>query len=150
MMHNIKVLERHIADVESVVQTLHKLKRYSIEKVASDREVLWAIEHGLQVAIQNLLDIGSHLLSAEAVNDYEDYTQIIDRLGDRGVIPKDFAASIRGMAGFRNILVHEYLRVDLEEIYRILHEQLDDFSRFVGFIRTYLSQKAPEPPQTRR
>jgi len=149
-MYNIKVLERHIADVESAVQTLHKLKRYSIEEVEDDGEVLWAIERGLQVAIQNLLDIGSHILSAEAVNDYEDYTQIIDRLGDRGVIPKDFAASIRGMAGFRNILVHEYLRVDLEEVYRILHEQLDDFSRFVGFVRTYLSGKVSEAPEMRR
>ena len=147
-MYNTKVLERHIADVESAVQTLYKLKRYSIEEIERDRELSWAIERGLQVAIQNLVDIGSHILSAEAVNDYEDYTQIIDRLGDRGVLPKDFAAAIRGMAGFRNILVHEYLRVDLEEVYRMLHERLDDFSRFVEFVRIYLSGKVSEAPQT--
>ena len=147
-MYNTKVLERHIADMESAVQTLYKLKRYSIEEIESDREILWAIERGLQVAIQNLVDIGSHILSAEAVNDYEDYTEILDRLGDRGVLPKDFAASIRGMAGFRNILVHEYLRIDLEEVYRMLHERLDDFSRFVGFVRIYLSGKVSEAPQT--
>ncbi|MCD6335871.1 MAG: DUF86 domain-containing protein [Candidatus Latescibacteria bacterium] len=147
-MYNTKVLERHIADMESAVQTLYKLKRYSIEEIESDREILWAVERGLQVAIQNLVDIGSHILSAEAVNDYEDYTEIIDRLGDRGVLPKDFAASIRGMAGFRNILVHEYLRIDLEEVYRMLHERLDDFSRFVGFVRIYLSGKVSEAPQT--
>ena len=147
-MYNTKVLERHIADVESAVQTLYKLKRYSIEEIERDRELLWAIERGLQVAIQNLMDIGSHILSAEAVNDYEDYTEIIDRLGDRGVLPKDFAASIRGMAGFRNILVHEYLRIDLEEVYHMLHERLDDFSRFVGFVRIYLSGKVSEAPQT--
>ncbi|OPX22657.1 MAG: hypothetical protein B1H02_05880 [Candidatus Latescibacteria bacterium 4484_107] len=134
--------------MESAVQTLYKLKRYSIEEIESDREILWAVERGLQVAIQNLVDIGSHILSAEAVNDYEDYTEIIDRLGDRGVLPKDFAASIRGMAGFRNILVHEYLRIDLEEVYRMLHERLDDFSRFVGFVRIYLSGKVSEAPQT--
>ena len=147
-MYNTKVLERHIADMESAVQTLYKLKRYSIEEIESDREILWAVERGLQVAIQNLVDIGSHILSAEAVNDYEDYTEILDRLGDRGVLPKDFAASIRGMAGFRNILVHEYLRIDLEEVYRMLHERLDDFSRFVGFVRIYLSGKVSEAPQT--
>ncbi len=46
-MYNTKVLERHIADAESAVQTLCKLKRYSIEEIERDRELLWAIERGL-------------------------------------------------------------------------------------------------------
>lgn len=34
------------------------------------------------------------------------------------------------MAGFRNVIVHEYARIDADTVVRILREHLEDFRRF--------------------
>ncbi|MCL4515103.1 MAG: DUF86 domain-containing protein [Firmicutes bacterium] len=46
---------------------------------------------------------------------------------------------VAGMAGFRNVLVHQYLQVDLKEVYQILQSGLDDFRSFAGYITDFLA-----------
>ncbi|MCC6545046.1 MAG: DUF86 domain-containing protein [Nitrospirae bacterium] len=69
---------------------------------------------------------------------FEDYVDVIDKLGEREVIPSEFSQTIRGMAGFRNILIHEYAAVDIKKVYHVLHNQLDDFRKFAEYIDAYL------------
>jgi uncharacterized protein YutE (UPF0331/DUF86 family) len=57
-----------------------------------------------------------------------------------GVLPPEFAARFRSVAGFRNVLVHGYLQVDLEVVRRILAERLDDFERFAERIEQNLDR----------
>jgi uncharacterized protein YutE (UPF0331/DUF86 family) len=47
------------------------------------------------------------------------------------------------MAGFRNVLVHQYLEIDQKEVYRYL-ENLDQFYEFDGYIREWLSGTVDE------
>lgn len=44
------------------------------------------------------------------------------------------------MAGFRNILVHHYLDVDIEKVYSVLQDELDHFLEFVKYVEKYLSK----------
>lgn len=132
------VIYKHLRELERVSRSLAKLKVYSFEEVCSDFKKQWEIEHGLQLAIQNLVDIGSHILSALGKNKCEDYTEVIDKLGSEGIIPSDFAKKIRGMAGLRNILVHDYLEIDLKTIYEILQNRLTDFDAFRRYITIFI------------
>ncbi|MCK4858958.1 MAG: DUF86 domain-containing protein [Candidatus Omnitrophica bacterium] len=90
------------------------------------------------MAIQLVIDIGNHILVEIGENQIEDYVDIIDRLGEKEIIPPSFAYNIRNMAGFRNILVHEYLKVDLEQVYQVLQKRLPDFKKFIIYIKNYL------------
>ncbi|HCG98415.1 MAG TPA: hypothetical protein DE036_00970 [Actinobacteria bacterium] len=50
-------------------------------------------------------------------------------------MPKEFAGQIRGIAGFRNILIHEYVEIDIEKVYEYLQkvpEQFDEFRSYIG------------------
>ncbi len=42
------------------------------------------------------------------------------------------------VVGFRNIIVHEYCSIDLEKVYDILRNGLDDIEEFCLEIATYL------------
>jgi uncharacterized protein YutE (UPF0331/DUF86 family) len=70
--------------------------------------------------------------------DVPDYAGAIDRLAEIGILPHDFAARFRGIAGFRNVLVHGYLDVDVTHLHNLLNSHLDDFSVFARHIRLYL------------
>ncbi|MBM3238699.1 DUF86 domain-containing protein [Candidatus Poribacteria bacterium] len=61
-------------------------------------------------------------------------------LGRHGVIPEGFAQKISGMAGFRNIIVHRYFKVDAELVYQNLREGVDDFEQFSQYITDYLTE----------
>jgi len=110
------------------------------EEWIASTEKVWAVEHGLQTSIQIVLDIGNHLLADLGENNVEDYSAVIVRLGTAGILPIEFSEKIRPMAGFRNLLVHEYAEVDLKEVHRILRDSLGDFENFGKHIEAYLSK----------
>jgi uncharacterized protein YutE (UPF0331/DUF86 family) len=111
----------------------------TFEEFAANPEKTWAVEHGLQISIQIILDVGNQLLAQRGENNLDDYTDVIIRLGNAGILPKQFAQRIKQMAGFRNILVHEYTEIDLKEVYRVLQENLSDFETFGKYVEAYLA-----------
>lgn len=134
-----KLIRKKLSELENYILTLERLKAYPIIELQKSREKLWSVEHGLQLTVQLVIDTGNHILAAIGEQEIEDYVDIIDKLGEREVIPPEFAQAIRGMAGFRNILIHEYATVDIKKVYHVLHNQLDDFRAFAKYIDTYLT-----------
>jgi uncharacterized protein YutE (UPF0331/DUF86 family) len=132
------LIEQHLQNMEEALARLKLYRDLSPDDLASDLGLQWILEKGLQVLIQNLLDIGAHLLAGAFKNDWDDYSQIIEKLGVHGVIPGSFAEKIKGMAGLRNILVHDYLRIDLERLLEFVQFRLEDFLAFMRFVREYL------------
>jgi len=126
-----------LQSIEKNYVELHRYKNVNAKEIKKNISLLWAIERGLQVTIQAILDIGSHILSDLKTNGWKTYKDIPLKLNEYGVIPKTLAKRISLMAGLRNILVHEYLAVDPKEIEKILKTNLEDFKKFVLQIRKY-------------
>ncbi len=136
-MTDWEVIEQHIQNMEEALTQLKKYQDIALEDVKRDLGLSWSIEKGLEVLVQNLLDIGAHILSSEIRNDWDDYGEIIFKLGEHGVIPREFSEEIKGMAGLRNILVHEYMKIDLGRLLEYINNRLGDFSLFMKYIRGY-------------
>ena len=133
-----KLIRKKLSVLENNVHTLERLRSYSLTDLQKDREKAWSVEHGLQLSIQIIFDTGNHILAAKGEQEIEEYVDVIDKLGEKGIVPSEFAQAIRGMAGFRNLLIHEYASVDMKKVYDILQNRLDDFRKFAGYIDTYL------------
>ena len=86
------------------------------------------------------LDIASHVSSAAGL-DPGSYRSSIDCLVEAGALPRTFGERFRGIAGFRNVLVHGYLEIDLELLARMLSERLDDFEEFATHIEHWLARE---------
>ena len=67
----------------------------------------------------------------------QDYYGAFITLGRAGILPLRFARSFAGIAGFRNILIHEYIQIDWSEVYRNL-QKLDDLYKFAGSIKYWI------------
>jgi len=59
-------------------------------------------------------------------------------------VPQDLVSRLVNMAKFRNLLVHEYARIDSATVYSILKRRLGDFDEFARAITTYLQEKEGE------
>ncbi len=132
------VIQRHLLALNGALRNLRRHAGRTAAELRADEDLRWAVERGLQLCAQNALDVATHLAAAAGL-DAPDYATAIDRLGELGVLPHEFASRFRAIAGFRNVLVHGYLEVDLGLVERILGERLPDFSDFVAYIEAHLA-----------
>lgn len=131
------IVRRHLAALDAAVTALRRHAGRPLEDIEGNTDERWIVERGLQLCAQNCIDIATHL-AASAGLDVADYASAIDALATLGVVPAPFARSFRGIAGFRNILVHGYLTVDPAIVHRLLNERLDDFVTFAELVSAHL------------
>ncbi len=127
------IVRRHLLALDEAVQHLRRHAGRPFSVLVTDPDERWTVERGLQVCAQNALDIATHP-AASAGRDAADYASAIDVLGELGVLPAEFALRFRGIAGFRNVLVHGYLGVDLARMHHLLNLGLEDFAGFAQFV----------------
>ena len=89
------------------------------------------VERNLEIAARCCIDISHRIISPSR-------PARSPRLG--GVVPAGFARHLAPLAGFRNILVHEYMRLDWDQVVRALH-RLEDLERFAALVRRWLRQR---------
>ncbi len=77
-------------------------------------------ERNLHLAIECLLDIGNHIIADRNYSKPESYADIFKILSDEHVISQELYNNLEGMAAFRNILVHDYLRLNRKRVYEII------------------------------
>jgi uncharacterized protein YutE (UPF0331/DUF86 family) len=131
-------IHKHLEDLAMSLRMLETFRSASYDSFAEDLRTQWAVEKGLERCIQNVLDVSAHILAAIGGPVPDDYASLLLELGKRRVLPSEFAARVSPMAGFRNILVHRYLDVDLREVYAVLENRLDDFRAFAHHVIGFL------------
>ena len=131
------VVRRHLLAIDAAVRRLRRHAGRPLSELADNTDTQWIVERGLLLCAQNAVDVATHL-AASAGRDTPDYASAIDALGALGALPTEFARRFRGVAGFRNVLVHGYLRVEIERVHELLNAGLDDFVEFAGHIERFL------------
>jgi uncharacterized protein YutE (UPF0331/DUF86 family) len=142
-----QLVRRHLLALDTAVANLRRHAGRPLEALTDDLDEAWAVERGLLVCIQNVLDVATHLAAA-AGRDSPDYATAIEQLGALGALPAPFAARLRGIAGFRNLLVHGYLALDLARVHQLLNLSLADFDEFALCIHTSLTAEEREADLT--
>lgn len=123
------------------LQRLEPLREKALSEFYHDAYLRDIVERNLEIAAQCCIDIGNRIISLEGAPKPRDYYESILRLSELNVLPADFAERLAPVAGFRNILIHEYLAVDWDEVYKNL-QRLDDFYQFAEYIRDWLRDQA--------
>ena len=126
--------------LQRYVRILNTYKKCTIQDITEDFTLCGAIERYLEVSLECVLDIGEMVISHGGFRKPETYKEIIEILGEVGILPDEFAERFADAAKFRNILVHMYAEIDLEMVYEILQNNLGDFNDFAGYIARYIEK----------
>ncbi|PYR82099.1 MAG: hypothetical protein DMF87_03035 [Acidobacteria bacterium] len=87
----------------------------------------------LLMVAQLVIDIAGEL-SARRGDRFEDYTDAVRNLGRDRNFPADLVAELEGLPGVRNILIHEYVALDLDRVIEAL-DRLAPIERFFEIVR---------------
>jgi uncharacterized protein YutE (UPF0331/DUF86 family) len=136
-------IERRLDELSERLARLAPLSIRPLADFHADPYLRDVVERNLEVAAQCCLDICHRIITLEGAPKPRDYRDAILRMGELGVLPADLTERLAPLAGFRNILVHEYLAVDWDEVYGNLVD-LDDLGRFAALVRTWLRKRDPD------
>jgi uncharacterized protein YutE (UPF0331/DUF86 family) len=92
-------------------------------------------ERYLHLAIEACLDLANHWIAQQGLPAPDANRDTFTMLETAGEIPSALAERLRGWAGFRNILVHEYLAIDHAIAYRAIRDESSDLTDFAAWAR---------------
>jgi uncharacterized protein YutE (UPF0331/DUF86 family) len=88
-MPDIEIIERHLSSFISDLNNLEKHRNVTIEDVKKNKDLLWILERGIYLLIQNLFDMLAHIVSADFKENWDYYSNIGEILFRNGIIPLD-------------------------------------------------------------
>ena len=136
MVDETRVLRllRAISDDLSVLQTA------STDGPERRLDPLWlrGVKYTFITCIEACVDIAQHLCASEGWGPPDDNGDAMARLGTHDVLPVDLASNLRRAVGFRNVLVHEYVRVDDSVVLQRLAD-LTDLRSFTVAVTRWMS-----------
>lgn len=107
------------------------------DRTALDRELSLHndVLFSLLMVAQLVIDIAGEL-SARRGDRFEDYTEAVRNLARDPRFPPDLVRELERVPGFRNIVVHEYVALDLDRVVEALGrlEPIESFLRIVADI----------------
>jgi uncharacterized protein YutE (UPF0331/DUF86 family) len=135
-----EAIRARLLRLEEVTSGLEELRAHRRDEQPENFRDTWAVERGLQLAAEIVLDIGNHILSAHFGRSAQDYEDIIAQLGETGVLVPSTCERLKGLGGFRNILVHGYLRIDPNRVNAHLQDAPTNFSEFARDVTAWVDQ----------
>jgi uncharacterized protein YutE (UPF0331/DUF86 family) len=97
-----------------------------------------AIGANLLRAAEQVIDLGNHVIKKKKLGLPKESKETFDILAKAGVIPPELAVHLKGMIGFRNILVHEYQELDIDLLVDVIEHHLDDLVVFTNYVMEYM------------
>mgnify|MGYP001113216354 CR=1 FL=1 len=124
-----------IGRVEADLVELRSMKGTTAEQLTADLRLRWAAERGLHVVIEGLLDLGEHVLASEFGVQTSTYRETALRMVEKGIVTGPVASTFPDTASFRNVLVHEYIRIEMKVLERLLGSGIEDLSAVARDLR---------------
>ncbi len=137
-----KIFEK-IENFDQYLNYLYQLRKETKTKkdFLDDFHLFGNTERYLQLTIQIVIDICHLTIIDLEIERPDDNYEAISILFNRKIFSENLANSLTKMIGLRNILVHEYGKIDRGKIYEILTEQLKDLEEFKKQIVQFLKQE---------
>jgi uncharacterized protein YutE (UPF0331/DUF86 family) len=133
----IRIKMREITDGVTLVE--EHLPR-SVQKFRKLGLVKDGIYKRIEFAIEEVFDICAILNTDLALGVPGEDEDILDHLIRNGIISSGMLEKIKGMRGFRNIVVHRYGAIDDTLAFQLLKENIGDFSLFTADVEKILER----------
>jgi len=123
----LRLMRQLLDDLESVAA----VDRAAIEQ---DRMLRYAVERILIQLVELAAGVNAHLAAARLGVGAMSYRESFLAAAQAGALPHELAERLAPSAGLRNVLVHEYLAVDLDLVVAGIALAKADFRRYVRSI----------------
>ncbi len=88
----------------------------------------------IQRACEASIDLAMHMVSEKKLGIPQSSREVFDILEKNNIINSSLREKLKAMVGFRNIAVHDYQKINLIIVQKIIENNLDDLEIFCKII----------------
>jgi uncharacterized protein YutE (UPF0331/DUF86 family) len=134
------LVERILNDIKIHIRDLRDADDITWELYLTDKRARRFVERTLHILVEACIDIAQHIISDERLREPVSYRDTFAILAEAGVLNPLDISTFEAMAGFRNLIVHYYERVDDSVVFGIFKKRLGDFELYADQIVAYLKK----------
>ena len=135
-----KLVKTKISSIQNNLEQLKRFENLSFNEVVENYDTHKIVERIIELLINEAIDINQHFISESKLNklsfDFKESFLLMEKLD---VYPGSFAKKISLSVGLRNILVHQYNRLDEKIFYTSIKDCLKQYSQYCRYILKFLS-----------
>jgi uncharacterized protein YutE (UPF0331/DUF86 family) len=105
-----------------------------LKKLKTSIEAKKIAERSVYLCAEIALDIADIIIIRKGYPKPSTYSDCIYKLGEHGIIPKNFAHKFVYIAGLRNFLAHDYQKSAISEVEKFLKSGIRDIEQFIKYI----------------
>jgi len=130
-MSSLSVIEAKISHIQKYLKLLGRYKGFSQKEIQENPDLKGAVERYLYLAVQATLDLGEAVIAFKEFRRPGTYTDVFYILEEENFIPKTLSEKLVNMTKFRNVLAHDYEKVDFGIVYDALKNRLMDIEELI-------------------
>jgi len=131
-----------IEELEEYIHELSEIIPHNFEEYKYDFKIRAACERYFEKIIESVIDLAFLVIKESKLKIPEEDKQSFDILEQEQIIPRELSEKLRDAKGMRNILAHEYGRIDDEIVFEsIKTELISDTKEFIEQIKKFLRHK---------
>ena len=128
------VLLNKAASIERAVHRVREEHAGDDSRLLSDQTRQDAIILNLQRACESSIDGAMHLVRVHRLGIPQDTREAFELLERATIVDAALADRMKKMVGFRNVAIHDYQKLNLDIVRRIVVDHLDDFLAFAQLL----------------
>lgn len=133
------LIKRKIDLIRADLAKLEPYGTWTFDQIAADYVVHKAVERMIEIIVGEAIDINQHVIVHSPKRDLPfDFKESFLLLADLNVYPREFAEKIAHSVGLRNILVHQYRKLDEHLFYDSIKDCLTDYTAYCEYILEHL------------
>jgi uncharacterized protein YutE (UPF0331/DUF86 family) len=135
---NHDLIREKITDIEKALALLDQIALTPEQDFLEDQILISGAKYQFVLSIEAAQNICNHLIARVARETPDSYADCFRILGKSRIISQELAQKMVSMAKFRNLLVHQYGKVDDSIVYRIMKNDTGDLVRYIDEIKLFL------------
>jgi uncharacterized protein YutE (UPF0331/DUF86 family)/predicted nucleotidyltransferase len=135
------VVQTRIAQINRLLDDLQSMGDIDPGRLEDDRILRYAVERILSQVVELAVSVNGHVAATLIHESPKDYRLSFDLAGRAGMIAPDLAARLRPSVGLRNVVVPEYLDIDLALVSSAAHAALTDYREYVRGASAWLASR---------
>jgi len=134
-------INKKMEDIDGYLLKIKELLKFEDDKILSDFTKIHTEERLFQLIVDAMVAINRHIISElDIAKEPEDPQSAFYILGEKEILPGEFAFKIAPVVAVRNRIVHGYDSLDQELFIKNLRKNYSDFEKYLKFIAKFLDK----------
>ncbi len=130
-----EVLQRKLQKLQGYLRELEPYKRLSWEDYYTNNQVRRAVERLIQLIVDVAVDINTHSVVDSGGPPPDNAFDSFIKAAEMNFIPREFANEIAPSSGERNIIVHDYEKIDDSLVFQSIPEVIKMYRSYLEYFK---------------